>query len=470
MIFTKKSTITFLCTALFICCAALKTEGAERSNDFTEVAKKAIPAVVSIQVKLNNPSRSSVDVWGNQNNDDFSDPLGESFFRFFGIPREQKKPVSGFGTGFLVSEDGLILTNAHLVKDAQDIRVTQDDGREFEAKVIGVDPSTDVAIVKIDGKDLPFLKLGNSDELQVGQWVVAIGNPFGLRATLTAGVVSAKDRNNLDIARIEDFIQTDAAINQGNSGGPLLTTDAEVVGMNTALATSIQGGGYMGIGFAIPSNLIQHVMEELISTGSVSRGFLGITLQNVDHDLSQAFGLKKIEGALITDVAVDSPAAKSNLQQGDIIIKFNGQPVANMSRLRNAILLMKPGTKATLGILRNGREQSLDIVIGELPGFQGKTGNAHMNLGIQVEPLSPESARKLNMEGQEGVMVSKVDPNSPAAWAGIRRGTVIISVNQQRINSIDEYQKAIAKAEKGKPILLLIKQGEASRFVSIKIN
>lgn len=266
-------------------------------QDFRSVAKKAIPAVVSIKVKSGS-KKSLANSWSSD--EDAADLFNDDFFqRFFGIPRQKGRDhsdsqVIGQASGFIVSPDGVVLTNNHVVDEAKEILVTLNDGREFPAKVIGQDPNTDIAVVKIDAKDLPYVTLGNSDDLEVGQRVAAIGNPLGLQATLTSGVVSATGRNNLDLTRWEDYIQTDAAINRGNSGGPLLNLNAEVIGMNTAIVTDMGSGGYMGIGFAIPSNMLKHVMEELMSNGKVNRGFLGVVLQQMDNNLAKAFHLNKI--------------------------------------------------------------------------------------------------------------------------------------------------------------------------------
>ena len=340
---TNKLSISLMALTLSLAafdCHAASTIQPQVYKDFTQVAKDAIPAVVSIRVK------------GKQNgssNDDqqdpyefFNDPFWQKFFGNSQKNQVEQQPVVGQASGFIVSPDGYILTNGHVVKDMSEIIVVTNDGKEYPAKVIGADSNTDIALIKIDAKDLPYLKLANSDDLEVGQWVVAIGNPLGLQASLTAGVVSAKGRNNLDLSRIEDYIQTDAAINRGNSGGPLLNLDSQVVGMNTAIVTNMATGGYMGIGFAIPSNLLSAVMQDLKLDGTFKRGYMGVTLQQVDESLAQAFGLKTAEGALIADVSKDSPADKAGLKQGDIILKYNNNKIANIGALRNAIAIMKP--------------------------------------------------------------------------------------------------------------------------------
>lgn len=442
------------------------------SMDFRDVAKKATPAVVSIKVK-GTASASS-----DENDDDEAELFGDDFWqRFFGVPKGQGKngrkdkedQVVGQASGFIVSPDGEILTNSHVVKDMSDITVLLNNGKEYPAKVIGQDSNTDIALIKIDAKDLPYLKLGDSGDLEVGEWVVAIGNPMGLQASLTVGVVSAKGRNNLDLTRVEDYIQTDAAINRGNSGGPLLTLDGEVAGMNTAIVTSMTNGGYMGIGFAIPSNLLKAVLNDLKSTGSFQRGFIGVALQAVDSNLALSFGLENTEGALVAEVTKDSPAEKAGLKQGDIIQKFNNQLVTDVGSLRNAVAFIKAGTKVPLVVLRNGKPLNLNVEIGSFPSTSSVAASAKNSLiGIQVDNLTPEMSNKLGSDG--GVMISAIQPNSPLAWAGVRKGAVILEVNQKKIANVDDFNKAIDASEKGKPLLFLIKQGDSSRYISFKVG
>lgn len=442
-------------------------------EDFTFVATEAIPAVVSIQVKSKTKSFS----YGSDESYDPFELFGDDFFgRFFGIPKKGEGSSSqqiSQGSGFLISSDGLILTNNHVVREPGSLTVTLNDGREFLAKVIGQDPSTDLALIKIDAKDLPFLKLGNSENLKIGQWVVAIGNTLGLQASLTVGVVSAKGRSNLDIARIEDFIQTDAAINRGNSGGPLLNLKGEVVGINTAIATNNYASGYMGVGFAIPSNMAKHVVEQIQETGSVSRGFLGIILQPVDNDLAQIFDLKKAEGALVAEVTNGSPAAEAGIKQGDVILKFNSSPVDSVGSLRNSVALERPGSKINLTIMRDKNTLTIPVVIGQFPDEHTATLEepAKNNFGFDVKTLTPEIASSYNLSSNDsGVVVSKVDPNSPAGFVGLKKGALILSINQQPVATREEFYKQIKATPSGKPVLFLIKQGSTTRFVSLKVE
>lgn len=445
------------------------------SSGFASVGKKAIPAVVSIRTKIEpKKSSSSNNPYGRFEEDDSQDLFLDQFWgRFFNFKgNESLKPQiqEGQASGFLVSTDGYILTNGHVVEDTTELTVVLNDGREFLAKVIGQDQNTDVALIKIDAKDLPALRLGNSDNLQPGEWVIAIGSPFQLQATLTVGVISATGRSDLSIARIEDFIQTDAAINRGNSGGPLLNLDGEVIGINTAIATNVSAG-YMGIGFAIPSNIAKHVMDQILTNGKVTRGFLGVTLQKLNKDLAAAFHLDNHEGALIADIAKGTPAEKAGLLQGDVIIKMNGNHVSNIASLRNAIALMTPGTKVAFIVLRNGKPMEFNIEIADFPTeptlAKGVTVENN-ELGITVDNMSAGQSQKLGLNGRLGVIVKSVDSNSIAAWVGLRKGAVILEVNKQKIDNVEGFTAALKDVVKGQPILLLIKQGDIVQYLSIK--
>ena len=340
---TKKWLSLFFCCFTITAFASVDTSYLEQtSKAFTEIAKKATPSVVFIKAQYNNSQESA----SSEDSDDPFDFFSDEFFkRFFGQPNQRgpksqpPTPQISGGSGFIVSEDGYILTNNHVIKEANQITVVMNNEKEYEAKLIGADPRTDLAIVKIDAKDLPYLTFGNSNQLNIGEWVIAIGNPFALQSSVTVGVVSAKGRQNLRITDLEDFIQTDAAINPGNSGGPLLNIRGEVIGVNTAIIS--RSGGYMGIGFAIPSNMAKNVVEQIINNGSVNRGYLGVYLQEVDKEMAETFSLEKSEGALISDITKDSPAEKAGLKQGDIILEYNGKRVKNMSSFRNDIALGK---------------------------------------------------------------------------------------------------------------------------------
>lgn len=444
--------------------------------DFITVAKKSIPSVVSVQVK-GKSSKSSFSSGQNYSSDDFSNFFNDDFLqRFFSYPRrykeEQRAPsFEGQASGFIVSSDGYVLTNSHVVQDATEIKVILQDRREFTGKLIGHDPNTDIGLIKIDAKDLPYMPLGNSSELQTGQWVAAIGNPFGLQASLTVGVVSATGRNNLELSNIEDFIQTDAAINQGNSGGPLINLSSEVIGITNAIVTNGHGGGYIGIGFAIPSNIAKHVMDQLISTGVVTRGFIGVSLQSVDQELAQAFGLSQPNGALVTDVAKDSPADKANIKRGDIIQAYNAQSIGNIASLRNAISLMEPGTKITLSILRKGKTIEVPVEIASYPSSKTNVArHAENKLGFDVQELTPDLAQSLGIKEEKGVVISRVDAGSSAALAGLKKGALIIAVNQQAVTSVDKFNEVLQETPSNKPLLLLVRQGDAVRFISLRVG
>lgn len=458
-----------LCLALLpaIVSAAPQDQQTRPVFDFTSVAKKSIPAVVSVKTK----GKSKASSFGGQL-DPFEDDIWE---RFFGIPRRnketpQQQPSLGQASGFIVSSDGYILTNGHVVQDADEIMVLLGDGREFQAKLVGADSNTDVAILKIEGQNFPYLGLGDSAKAEVGQWVAAIGNPFGLQATLTAGVVSAKGRSNLDLAALEDFIQTDAAINRGNSGGPLLNLDGEVIGMNTALASNT--GGYIGIGFAIPSNMIKYVMNELVNNGKVTRGYLGVVLQQVTYDVAMALGLKNVEGALIAEVQDNSPAAAAGLKRGDVIIKFNDRQVDSAGGLRTAVSLMPPGSALTLTVLRNKELVPLNITVGTFPegagvGLGAKTETA---LGIKVQNLTADLAQKFGYGGQKGVVVTEVSPDSPLALIGLKAGSLILEINQKPVHSVEDFNQVASEVKKGSHVLLLVRQDQVTRYVALTIK
>jgi len=450
---------------------------------FASVAKKVSPAVVFIQVEMtvqNQPAMEFSSPFGN------GGPFGEEFFRrFFGPsfprqhPGQQGQPhqappqqhAMGQGSGFIVSADGYILTNNHVVGDADKITVKLQDGREFTAKTIGTDPHSDVALIKIDAKGLPVLALGDSDALEVGEWVVAIGNPFGLSHTLTVGVVSAKGRSSVGLADYENFIQTDAAINPGNSGGPLVDLDGRAVGMNTAIFS--RSGGYMGIGFAIPINMIKAIKKQLIETGSVTRGYLGIVIQDLTPDLAKSFGLDLHKGVLIAEVSKNSPAEHAGLKQGDVIIEFDGKAVEQVGSFRNHVALNAPGSSKPITVLRKGERRTLTVTIGRLPEGeqQASTSGAPQTLdklGLTVQSLTSDLARQFDLKDKKGVVVTQVKAGSVAAMAGIRPGTVIQEVNRTAVSNAEEFLQAVAKSPKGDAILLLIR--EDSRFVALKVE
>jgi len=437
---------------------------------FRAVAKQVSPAVVFIKVEQTTESRTP---------QGFNSPFDDDFFRrFFGAPPDfhgqqpQQQPrkhhARGQGSGFIISADGVIMTNNHVVENADKISVQMLDGREFEAKTLGTDPASDVAIIKIEAKNLPYLKLGDSDKLEVGDWVLAFGNPFGLSHTLTAGIVSAKGRSGIGLNDYENFIQTDAAINPGNSGGPLVNLDGEVVGMNSAIYS--RSGGYMGIGFAIPINMAAQIRDQLIEHGKVVRGQLGVYIQELTKDLADSFGIDETKGLLVSRVMEGTAAEKAGLKQGDIILRRDGQPVGKLSEFRNGIAMTPPGTEIKLDILRDGKQKSVTVEIGTLSAKEAATESGaptESGLGLSLQPLTPEIADQLGYQDQKGVLVAGVEPDSPAAAAGIERGDLIQEVNRKPVTSPEEVSKALAGG-KEKPALLLIRHGESTRYLALK--
>ncbi len=440
------------------------------SKAFAEIVKKAKPAVVFVQVEKVVEQGGGSPFGGGDPFGFFNDPF---FQHFFGPQFRQRQPRKfkqrGQGSGFIISKDGYILTNNHVVGDADEISVKLSDGRKFKAKVVGKDPQSDVAVIKIDADNLPVLPLGNSDDLEVGEWVIAIGNPFGLTQTVTVGVVSAKGRSRLGINDYEDFIQTDAAINPGNSGGPLLNIHGEVVGMNTAIFS--RSGGYMGIGFAIPINMARAVKDQLVKYGKVIRGWLGVVIQEIDEDLAKSFGLSKAEGVLVAEVAEDSPAAKGGMKAGDVILKLNGQKVTDVGELRNKIALTPPGTKVTFEILRDGKRKKLKIVIEEKPGTTAVSINRHnilKKIGLAVQELTPDLAQQFGYKEGQGVLIAEVEPGSAAASVGMRPGQLIIEVNRIRVHNMEEFLEALNRSRSR--VLFRIKDGDFSRYVAIRLK
>ena len=443
---------------------------------FVAVAKKTVPAVVSIKVEKTH------EIGPNMQEYDLNDPF-DFFDRFFGngfqgqmrrprarrfAPQQQFKQ-EGQGSGFLITKDGYILTNHHVVDGADKVTVRLRDGREFTAKLIGSDSKSEVALVKIDADNLPFLTLGDSSKLETGEWVIAVGNPFGLAETLTVGVVSATGRSGMGIADYEDMIQTDAAINPGNSGGPLLDIDGKVVGINTAIFS--RDGGYMGIGFATPINMAKAIKDQLVKTGEVVRGYLGVAIQDLKGELAERFNLKEGTGILVTEVTSDSPAGKAGIKEEDVILKIDGDSVDNVSSFRNRIASSAPGTSVSLTILRNGVQKTFSVNTGTLPEdfvrSGGSTEEATDRLGLSVQELTGELASQMGYTAGEGVLVTNVDPSALAASNGIESGDLITSVNRKPVKTVEDFNKAMAGFGKSKSVLLRIKNEKGTRFVVV---
>ncbi len=435
------------------------------SAAFEYVAESVKASVVNItSVKTIKPTMRR----GQEVPDDLDLP---DFFDRFLQPRIPKEGLKqqGFGAGVIVSADGHILTNNHVVADADEVTVTLTDKREYKAKVVGTDPKTDLAVVKIKAEDLVPAKLGDSDKVRVGEWVVAVGHPFGLNYTITTGIVSAKGRANRLVAEYEDFIQTDAAINPGNSGGPLVNLKGEVIGINTAIFS--RSGGYMGIGFAIPSNMAKSVMESLIEHGKVVRGWLGVSIQNLDEAMAESFGFKGTKGVLIGDVTTDSPAEKAGLKQGDIILKYDGKEMNDANQLRQAVAATSPGTKVKTEIFRDGERETVNVTVGEQEAsaavIKGRESESE-DLGMTVRSLTPEIAEQLGLKQSKGVVVTEVEPFGIAAKAGLRPGDVILAIQNAPVEKVSEFNQAIRKHDLKKGIRLTVLTEGMKRFVILK--
>ena len=433
---------------------------------FIQIANKATPSVVTIQtekvIKHPNVPNSFGDLFG----DDFM----KRFFPQGGIHS------TVLGSGVIVSDDGYILTNNHVVAQGEDITVTLADGRNFKATDVKTDPQTDLAVVKIDAKDLPAIQLGNSDELQVGEWVVAIGSPFGekLQHTVTAGIISAKGRTNVMANNnYQDFIQTDAAINPGNSGGALVNLYGQLVGINTAIATN--SGGYQGIGFAIPINMATKVMNDLIEKGHVVRAWLGVRIQDVDSDIAKSMGMDTPYGALIASIETGSPASKSDLKVGDVIVELDGNKVKSSGDLRNKVASSEPGSKHKLTVMRKGDEKSLSVTLGELPdnlAANASEPNAESNsyFGMALSDISQSEIDQYNLKVKQGVLITAVDRNSEAAKKGIRPGDVITRVGvNHTVDNLSDFQDVMSKYKPGDSILLMIQSGDNTFFSGFTI-
>lgn len=432
------------------------------SLPFIRVAETCSPAVVHIygEITSNVNQRQRGSNPYQQWEDDFIE-------KFFGAPpQQQKRPQGSVGSGFFVSDDGYILTNYHVVQQAQTIYISREgEGVNIQADLIGFDQKSDLAVLKIDtqGEKVPFLKLGDSDKVRVGQWVVAIGSPFELRNTVTTGTVSATHRNKLQLSQIDDFIQVDAAINPGNSGGPLLNLQCEVLGINTAIFS--QGGGSIGLGFAIPSNMIRMVFEHIRDKGIVDRGFIGVQLQELTSDLAIAFKLpNKTMGVVVADVTKDSPGEKAGLQAGDVITSIDGKSVNSPEAVIAIIGNKAPGDTILLEVIRSGKKKSFTIVLGSQAVLKGKNDAYLKRFGMQIELLTPEKAYQQNMRIDEsGMIITNVLPNSKAAKAGLRRGMVVLVVNGKKIRSYEDLTEALEHPQEAKKHIFLVNyQGRAS--------
>ncbi len=456
-------------------------QGKELLNQFSAAfeaaAAKVNPSVVPIfseQVNtVTNPFAGG--------NKEFRDFFGDDFLkRFFGNQnqQEQKQTIHSLGSGVIVSEDGYILTNNHVVDGAEKLTVVLNDKKKYSAKVVGRDPQTDVAVIKIDARNLPAASLGNSDQVKIGQWVIAVGNPFQLMHTVTAGIISAKGRSSMNLADYEDFIQTDASINPGNSGGALADLDGNVIGINTAILNPSGAGGNVGIGFAIPVNMAKSVMHQLVANGKVTRGYLGLLPQDIDDALAGALKLKGTKGSLVGDVTAGGPADKAGIKRGDVITAINGSDVESSTQLRNMVAEAEPGKKATVRLLRDGKTMDIDVVLGERPKDLANRESSNTSpeqssvkkFGLSVGEMTPELAKTLGYAKDAGVVVTVVTPGGIAEDAGLKKNDLIKEVNRQTVHSVKEFRDVMEAAGKEGSVALLVRRGENTFYVALQVQ
>jgi len=455
-------TILSFCLLLFMPLAGVAQ--VQGLPDFTELVEKQGPAVVNV-------STTSAARSGPQSPVPEDDPFYD-FFRRFGPPQPRDYEARSLGSGFIISADGYILTNAHVVEAAEDITVKLNDKREFKAKVIGSDKRTDVAVIKIEASGLPAVKIGDPERLKVGEWVLAIGSPFGFESTVTAGIVSAKGRS-LPQENYVPFIQTDVAINPGNSGGPLFNLKGEVVGINSQIYS--RTGGFMGLSFAIPIDVAMDITHQLRTAGRVSRGRIGVVIQEVTKELAESFGLPKAAGALVNSVEKGSSADKAGLEPSDVILKFDGKTVNSSADLPRMVAQTRPGSKVTMQIWRKGAAKDVSVTVGEMPEEKvaqragrrdSKAGNVVARLGLTVSELSAEQRKELGIGG--GLLVE--DVQGAAAKAGIRRGDVLMALNNQDIKSVEQLTQLLNQYDKAKSVALLIRRGDGALYVPLRLD
>lgn len=434
-------------------------------KSFADLAEQVKPAVVNIS------STTTVKVPGNPFRHFFGgeqEPFGDFFHRFFGDIPDQELKQQSLGSGFIVDKDGHIITNNHMVDGADEIKVKLADGREFAAKVIGRDPKTDLALIKISSifKDLPTISLGDSDKIRVGDWVLAVGNPFGLGHTVTQGIISATGRV-IGSGPYDDFLQTDAPINPGNSGGPLVNLKGEVIGINTAIIATGQG-----IGFAIPSNMAKTIIPQLKEKGKVIRGWIGVSIQTVTQEIAKSFGLKEPKGALVADVVQGGPADKAGIKRGDIIVSFAGKDIKTSTDLPRLVAETPAGKTVDMTVERTGKEIMLKITVAEMTEkrLASQTHQPQESLGMTVDDIKPQLMKELQLKDRTGVVVVDTAPDGPAHDAGIQPGDVIKEVNRKPVRNLKDYDSLMGKTEKGKPVLFLIKRGGQTFYVSIRVS
>jgi serine protease Do len=439
---------------------------------FADLAEKFSPAVVNVSTATIVQQGQVQSPFGDGNNP-FHEFFGDEFFkRFFGDQPQHPFKKSSLGSGFIINADGYIVTNNHVIAEADEVVVILEEGDEYPAEVIGADEKTDLALIKIEPKNgLPVCRLGDSDRTRVGDWVLAIGNPFGLGHTVTAGIVSAKGRE-LGAGPYDDFIQTDAAINPGNSGGPLFDTAGNVVGINSAIYT--RSGGNQGIGFAIPVNLAKNILSQLKEKGTVTRAWLGVLIQKITPEMQEALDLDSREGALVADVVESGPAAKAGIERGDIIVRFNGRAVGSQHELPSMVAYLPVGTDVDVVIIRDGKEKTVKVTLEEMTeeaavAESGKEPEQLKgDLGLTVQNLTPEMAEKMNLNSTKGVVISAIEPASPAAEAGLRRGDVILEVDRKVIEDVDSLSGILEASKEKGSMLFLVNRGGRTIFIAVK--
>ncbi|NIP39707.1 MAG: DegQ family serine endoprotease [Candidatus Dadabacteria bacterium] len=473
--YNKFSAFLVLIT-LFSLTFVSKSSYANELLSLSELVKTLKPSVVNISTTNVVQRRSSPfgrSPFGSPFGDE-DDPFEDFFEKFFegGPQREYKQ--SGLGSGFIISEDGFIVTNNHVIEKANDIKIILENGKSYQAEIIGKDPKTDLALLKIEPEpeeDLPAISFGRSDVLDIGDWVVAIGNPFGLGHTVTAGIVSAKGRS-LGLGSYDDFIQTDAAINPGNSGGPLFNLDGEVVGVNTAIFARAQG-----IGFAIPASLAVNVIDQLKNSGKVVRGWLGVLVQQVSPEIAEGFGLQETKGALVADVTPDGPADKAGIKRGDVITEFDNITINEMAELPKSVAVTRPGTKSRVELIRDGKIKNVTVVLGELPEQTAQKKpepkdekDVEDDLGLAVQEITPSIQKRLGLDSTGGIIITNVTRGSPAWNAGLRKADIIIELNKKEIKDIEQYKKIMSRVNENDSLLFLVKRNQGTIYIALKVN
>ncbi len=453
------------------------TEMRDFSEGFTTVAEYVTPSIVTVETEKTVKVRTW-DPFGGT--DPFGDFFGgdDMFRRFFGGPnnRQQERQVQGLGSGVIVKEDGYIITNNHVIAEVDKIKITLSNGKQYEGKLIGRDPRTDLAVIKIDLKGLPAIKMANSDQVKVGQWALAVGNPFSksLSHTVTAGIISGLGRSSVTTDTDIDFIQTDAAINPGNSGGALVNLKGELVGINAAIVS--RSGGFEGIGFAIPSNIATSVMDQLIKSGKVIRGYVGISMQDVDESIAKAMNLKTPKGALVAQVVKDSPGEKAGLRQGDVIIKIDGKEIEDMAAVRRTVGSKKPGTNVEFTVIREGSEREITVTLAEAPGEmiassdESSAKQSVERMGMEVSNVNGDLASKFGLNaGDKGVIITNIERGGAAFNGGLREGDLIKRVGKDNITNIKDYADAVNKIQPGETALFLVNRRGNSMFIAFSV-